>query len=324
MFDYTSLYDQMTHARLAVWRDSLPALIAEQLHPDKHGKLAEWQAALAALPVIRPSTLNLQTHVQIGSPDDISAAQRQQMVAQLKRLHPWRKGPFDLFGTHIDTEWRSDWKWDRVKEGIQPLNGRSVLDVGCGNGYFGWRMVGAGARLVIGLDPFLAFVMQYHAMRHFVGELPNYVLPLGIEALPTNLRAFDTVFSMGVLYHRRSPFDHLFTLRDALRPGGELVLETLVIDGKEDGKVLVPEGRYAQMRNVWFIPTVDTLIAWLRKCRYTNITLLDVTATTTAEQRSTDWMTFQSLTDYLDPQDPTKTVEGHPAPKRVVLTAVSP
>ncbi len=323
----------MTHARLAPWRDALPKLIAEQLHPSKHGKMEEWQVALAALPMIRPSTLNLQTGVQIGIPDDISETQRQQMVTQLKLLHPWRKGPFDLFGTHIDTEWRSDWKWDRVKDVIQPLNGRSVLDVGCGNGYFGWRMVGAGARLVVGLDPFLAFVMQYHAICHFInqdvaGQLPSYVLPLGIEALPSNLRAFDTVFSMGVLYHRRSPFDHLFTLRDALRPGGELVLETLIIEGKDGnlslGEALVPEGRYAQMRNVWFLPTVDTLISWLRKCHFMNITLLDVTPTSIKEQRSTDWMTFQSLSDYLDPQDPTKTIEGHPAPKRVVITAVSP
>ncbi|PMC22346.1 tRNA 5-methoxyuridine(34)/uridine 5-oxyacetic acid(34) synthase CmoB, partial [Klebsiella aerogenes] len=44
---------------------------------------------------------------------------------------------------------------------------------------------------------------------------------------------------MGVLYHRRSPLDHLWQLKDQLAPGGELVLETLVIEGDEN-TVLVP------------------------------------------------------------------------------------
>ena len=183
-------------------------------------------------------------------------------------------------------------------------------------------MAGEGARLVVGLDPYLLYVVQYQAIRHFVGpDIPAYVLPLGVEALPTNLAAFDTVFSMGVLYHRRSPMDHLLTLRDALRPGGELVLETLVIDGNE-GEVLVPEGRYAQMRNVWFIPSVPTLASWLRKCGFQQINVLDVTSTTVEEQHSTEWMTFKSLPDFLDPHDLKRTVEGHPAPQRAIVTAV--
>jgi tRNA (mo5U34)-methyltransferase len=30
------------------------------------------------------------------------------MRQALMGLSPWRKGPFDLFGVHVDTEWRSD------------------------------------------------------------------------------------------------------------------------------------------------------------------------------------------------------------------------
>ncbi len=323
IFDYSPLYKQLAGSPLAAWGTCLPSQIEAALQPDQHGKLPEWTKVLNSLPKIRPSSLNLQDDVRIGSPDDITLEQQQQLKQQLRHFHPWRKGPFDLFGIHIDTEWRSDWKWDRLKEAIQPLNGRLVLDVGCGNGYHMWRMVGAGANLVIGLDPFLVYVMQYHAIRHFVGDLPAYVLPLGSEALPDNLHAFDTVFSMGVLYHRRSPFDHLMMLRDALRPGGELVLETLVIDGKL-GEVLVPERRYARMNNVWFMPSPDTLISWLRKCRFQNIQTINITPTTTDEQRSTDWMTFDSLATCLDATDSTKTVEGYPAPRRAILTAVSP
>lgn len=321
MLDYTSLYDQMNETALAPWLTTLPAAVSTALAPDSHGKMSDWLDALAALPTIAPQEIELRNEVRVENAA-VSDETRRQIAMLLRRLHPWRKGPFDIHGVRIDTEWRSDWKWERVRDAISPLDGRRVLDVGCGNGYYGWRMLGKGARLVIGLDPFLLYVMQYHAVRHFVGaELPNYVLPLGIEALPEELEAFDTIFSMGVLYHRRSPFDHLLRLRDALRGGGELVIETLVIVGAK-GEVLVPEGRYAQMRNVWFIPSPTTLVSWLKKVGFERVKLVDISPTTTAEQRTTDWMTFHSLKQFLDPNDETKTIEGHPAPVRAVLTAV--
>ena len=128
---------------------------------------------------------------------------------------------------------------------------------------------------------------------------------------------------MGVLYHRRSPMDHLRELKATLRPGGQLVLETLIIEGGL-GECLVPEGRYAMMNNVWFLPSATTLISWLKKCGFVNPRVVDITKTTLEEQRTTDWMTFHSLSDFLDPNDDTKTVEGHPAPLRGVFLAEMP
>jgi tRNA (mo5U34)-methyltransferase len=324
MIDYTKLYAQMQETPLASWLDHLPAQVAAAWDDTQHGRLPQWRKILNNLPNVTPSQINLKDGVIVGQPDDLSPKAYAQMESLLRQLHPWRKGPFHLFGLHIDTEWRSDWKWDRLKDGIALLDGRLVLDVGCGNGYQCWRMAGSGAKLIIGLDPYLLYVVQYQAVRHFIGEaVPAYVLPLGIEALPQNLAAFDTVFSMGVLYHRRSPLDHLLTLREALRPGGELVLETLVVEG-ELGQVLVPEGRYAQMGNVWFIPSAPTLLSWLRKCGFQQEKLLDVTPTTVQEQRATDWMTFKSLPDFLDPENPNRTVEGHPVPRRAIVRAIRP
>jgi len=267
--------------------------------------------------------VDLQSQVKIGIAADIDLDVRANLANDLRRLMPWRKGPISIFDISIDTEWRSDWKWRRLQEHIQPLDGRFVLDVGCGNGYFGWRMIGAGARLVLGLDPFLLYVVQHQACHHFLPQLNSFVLPLGVEALPAESAAFDTGFSMGVLYHRRSPFDHLYTLLEALRPGGELVLETLVIDGR-DGEVLVPRGRYARMRNVWFIPSLATLHSWLQRTGFSDVRLIDVTPTTPAEQRTTPWMHFQSLPDFLDPVDPARTIEGYPAPQRAIFLATRP
>ena len=128
---------------------------------------------------------------------------------------------------------------------------------------------------------------------------------------------------MGVLYHRRSPLDHLVQLKDQLVSGGELVLETLVIEGDENS-VLVPTSRYAQMRNVYFFPSAKALKVWLELVGFEDVRIVDENVTSVDEQRTTDWMTHNSLPDYLDPNDPSKTVEGYPAPRRAVLVARKP
>jgi len=321
MIDYKHLYKRLSAASFSPWLDVLANKITQELTTEKHGRLNEWLETLGELPAIKATEIALdQDTVSIGRHAAVSKSQHSQLETTLRKLHPWRKGPFDLFGIHIDTEWRSDWKWNRLKNDIQPLAGRQVLDVGCGSGYHCWRMLGAGAKQVIGIEPTMLYVMQFHAVKHFTDNLPIDVLPQSLEDLPGNLRAFDSVFSMGVLYHRRSPIDHLFKLHSCLRPGGELILETLVIEG-QSGKLLMPEGRYAKMRNVWFIPDIPTLMTWLKRSRFNDIKLIDVTPTTTEEQRRTNWMNFESLSDFLDPVDPTKTIEGHPAPLRATLTA---
>jgi tRNA (mo5U34)-methyltransferase len=306
---------------LAPWAATLQSDIKRHFHDERFGDLPRWEAALAGLPALTPSSVDLaRNSIRVGTADDCAPAQRAQLEQQLRELHPWRKGPFELFGLHIDCEWRSDWKWQRVESALESLEGRRVLDVGCGSGYHCWRMLGAGATEVIGIDPTPLFALQFQALQTYIRRDEAAVLPLGIEQLPADLAAFDTVFSMGVLYHRRSPVEHLMELRGALRHGGQLVLETLVVEGDES-RCLVPAGRYARMGNVWFIPSPDMLLLWLRKLGFRKPRLIDVNRTTTEEQRSTEWMTFHSLENFLDPQDKGRTIEGYPAPRRAIVTA---
>lgn len=311
----------LAQSPLAPWQDTFAHLMAQALAPGKHGDLARWCDALNALPAINiSSTLLNQDVVTAGLPTDCDDQTRTVLTEALQGLHPWRKGPFNIAGVHIDTEWHSDWKWQRVAPHLAPLHGRCVLDVGCGSGYHLWRMAGEGARYVLGIDPSLLFLCQFYALRRYLGQHSAHFLPVGIEALPPNMGVFDTVFSMGVLYHRRSPIDHLMELKGQLRTGGQLVLETLVVDGDEH-TVLVPSGRYARMGNVWFLPSVAMLLVWMRKLGFKNPRVVDVGVTTTEEQRTTPWMRFQSLADFLDAQDAARTCEGYPAPKRAVVVA---
>ncbi|MDU5453768.1 tRNA 5-methoxyuridine(34)/uridine 5-oxyacetic acid(34) synthase CmoB [Pseudescherichia vulneris] len=323
MIEFGDFYQQIAKSPLAHWLETLPAQIATWQRGALHGQFKQWTNAVEFLPEMQPYRLDLLHSVTAESETPLSPGQIKRIDTLLRNLMPWRKGPFSLYGVDIDTEWRSDWKWERVLPHLSDLSGRTILDVGCGSGYHLWRMIGAGAHLAVGIDPTQLFLCQFEAVRKLLGgDQRAHLLPLGIEQLPA-LNAFDTVFSMGVLYHRRSPLEHLWQLKDQLVSEGELVLETLVVEGDER-TVLIPGDRYAQMRNVYFIPSALALKNWLEKCGFVDVRIVDVCQTTTEEQRRTDWMITESLAEFLDPNDPSKTVEGYPAPLRAVLIAKKP
>ena len=322
MIEFGNFYQQIAKSPLSHWLETLPAQIATWQR-DQHGLFKQWSNAVEFLPEIQPWKLDLLHSVTAESEEPLSEGQVKRIDTLMRHLMPWRKGPFSLYGVNIDTEWRSDWKWDRVLPHLSDLSGRTILDVGCGSGYHMWRMIGAGAHLAVGIDPTQLFLCQFEAVRKLLGnDQRAHLLPLGIEQLPA-LKAFDTVFSMGVLYHRRSPLEHIWQLKGQLVSDGELVLETLVVEGDEN-TVLVPGDRYAQMRNVYFIPSAPALKNWLEKCGFVDVRIVDMNVTSTEEQRRTEWMITESLADFLDPNDPTKTIEGYPAPLRAVLIARKP
>lgn len=336
---YLALLDLSKHyPQVNTWLSQLPQWLANIKDKNRYGNTTFWQSAVDRLPHVDVSTVDLTTSA-ISINARLTPSQHSQITNLLTSLHPWRKGPFSIgyqpnadnqnaidsanLAVYVDTEWRSDFKWNRVLPHISPLQNRRVLDVGGGSGYHGWRMAGAGARLVMIIDPSCLFYHQFMAIRHFIGQADDHrthYIPIALDAVPAQSSLFDTVFSMGVLYHRPAPFEHLRQLKDTLVNGGELVLETLVVEGDET-TVLVPQHRYAQMNNVYFLPSVPALTLWLKKAGFTNVRCVDDTITTTNEQRQTQWMTYYSLTDFLDKDDPSKTVEGYPAPRRATFVA---
>jgi len=319
MIDFRPFYQQIATTNLSDWLETLPLQLKEW-ETQTHGDYAKWSKIVDFLPDLHADEIDLKSAVKSDRTSPLSGGEKQRIIHHLKQLMPWRKGPYHLFGIHIDCEWRSDFKWDRVLPHLAPLQGRTILDVGCGSGYHMWRMVGEGAKMVVGIDPTELFLCQFEAVRKLLNnDRRANLIPLGIEQMQP-LAAFDTVFSMGVLYHRKSPLDHLSQLKNQLVKGGELVLETLVVDG-DVNTVLVPADRYAKMKNVYFIPSVAALINWLEKVGFSNVRCVDVATTTLEEQRKTDWLENESLIDFLDPNDHSKTIEGYQAPKRAVILA---
>lgn len=320
MIDFGDFYQIIAKNELAPWLETLPAQLAAWQKQNIDSRFTQWINTINHLPAIKPDYLDLLHTVTAKNTLPLSEGEKKRITHLLMTLSPWRKGPFSLYDVYVDAEWRSDWKWDRLTPHISNLEGKTVLDVGCNSGYHLWRMIGAGAKLAVGIDPMSLFLCQFEAIRKLLGnDQRAHFIPVGIEDMP-KLNAFDTVFSMGVLYHRRSPLDHLFQLKDQLVNNGQLILETLVIEG-DDHQALMPGERYAQMRNVYFIPSIPTMINWLSKCGFKDIDVVDISRTSLEEQRKTDWITTESLIDFLDPLDHTKTIEGYPAPMRAVFIA---
>jgi tRNA (mo5U34)-methyltransferase len=323
VIDFSSFTRCLADLGLGSWSSRLETKLRARLSDNGHGDFPRWHQIIDGLPVVdRRSGVFDHDAIKLGQTainDAMQASIREALLA----LAPWRKGPFEVCGVRIDAEWRSNLKWNRVMDAGVPIAGRNVLDVGCGNGYYALRMRGAGAKCVVGIDPTLRYVMQYIALTHFMTHEPVFVLPLRLEELPSAARAFDTTLSMGVLYHQRSPIEHLRQLRDTLRPDGQLVLETIFLPG-EESYACTPPDRYARMRNVWLLPTIAELATWLDRTGFVDIEVVDQSATTSEEQRTTEWMPFDSLKEALDPADSSRTVEGWPAPRRVVVLARAP
>ncbi|MFK8026940.1 MAG: tRNA 5-methoxyuridine(34)/uridine 5-oxyacetic acid(34) synthase CmoB [Gammaproteobacteria bacterium] len=309
----------------AQWKSILANKLETVFLKPSHGHFPKWQSAVKQLSFAHSEYFKFDTHIiEIGTPEDLTASQHEIVLESLTALHPWRKGPFNFFGTHIDTEWRCDKKWQRIQNYLPSLKNKKVLDVGCGNGYYMLRMLGDGAECVIGVDPTLVFLAQYYGLIQCIDRNINaHLLPIPFEELPPQINQFDCVFSMGVLYHRRDPLEHLNRLHQHTLSGGTVFIETLVIDTDECTQ-LIPQDRYAGMRNVWSVPSPSLVQSWLHDSGYINIQLHSIQTTTLDEQRATSWMQNYSLANFLDSNDHSKTIEGHPAPKRAIFSAQRP
>ena len=283
----------------------------------KNGNVPKWDEAIEIINTLFKGEVVLNSpYIQIKFND----VNTNELIIALEKLLPWRKGPFMFNDVKLESEWQGDLKWRRISKNIKPLVNKNVLDVGSGNGYFTLRMAMEGAKKALGIDPFLLFNYQFQAIKSLIDSpLEAMILPIRLEDMPKK-PIFDSVFSMGVLYHQRDHMNHLNNLKAMMAPGAELILETLVVDG-EKGYSLIPNDRYARMRNVHCLPSIETLKSWLIDANFQNIKVIDINKTSPKEQRRTPWIgkDAASLQDFLDPNNSSYTIEGHPAPTRVII-----
>ncbi len=256
--------------------------------------------------------------VRFGEKDLLSDEQQEKLVTALRALIPWRKGPFSYYNQEIEAEWRSDLKWNRVLPWLPELKNKKICDVGCNNLYYMYRMLPAEPWFILGIDPMVRYYFHHQLCRKFYRDPRLNFDLLGVEDLRFFPAFFDLVLFMGVIYHRRNPIETLQVLHHALRSKGTLILESSGIKG-EDPYCLFPEERYMKAPGYWFLPTAQALVNMLKRTGFQKIEVFENLKLGPQEQRRTRWAIYESLEDYLDPQDPEKTVEGYPAPYRIYI-----
>ncbi len=297
----------------------LKALRKERQGWLKWKNIAPLQEAISTLPQPKVKRVELGDIVSAKLDEEYEQKYASQIEATARLLMPWRKGPFQLGKLLIDSEWQSQIKYNLLEPYFN-LEGKVVGDIGCNNGYYLFRMQSQNPSKLIGFDPSAICYSQFQFLNLFFKSQIQYEL-LGVEHLSFYEEPFDTLFCLGVLYHRTDPISTLKALRNALKKGGDLFLDTFMIEG-EGEYCLSPANRYSKIANVYFIPTVDALKGWCYRAGFKEVEVLTTRPTDTKEQRKTSWIASQSLEDFLDPNDPTKTVEGYPAPIRVYIRCV--
>lgn len=246
--------------------------------------------------------------IRLGEPAD--DARREQLRAEALALGPWRKGPFDVCGLRIDAHWNSAPKWHRALAAVDSLSGRTVCDVGCNNGYYLYRMAGAGAAEILGIDPVEQFERQFEWLQSFAALERVRFERIGFEQLGGQ---FDIIFCMGVLYHVRSPHHLLERLRECLARGGTLILETITADIGE--ACIVPAGRYAGAAGIHWLPGPGAVVNWLRRCGFSRAELVNRDPAQ-GEQRRTAFADLACMDESIEGG---RTKEGYPAPERSIF-----
>lgn len=317
--DYSKIFPT---ARL----DELVRLLGEKkdwINQNKKGFL-RYRQPFTAVKHMRASLCEFsEDTVIIGSRDDISREEHEQVVKVMEGFMPWRKGPFKVFDIDIDAEWRSERKWQRIVGELPDLEGKVIADIGCNNGYYMFRMIPYKPKFILGLEPYLHHYATFRTLNSFAGCDNLRIELLGIEHLNLLPDCFDVIFCLGILYHRQSPIDALRDIHSSLKPGGVLIIESQAIAG-DSPVALFPEKTYAKVPGTWFVPTPGCLKNWLSRCGFTDVTQFCSHPMSNMEQRRTKWMCFESYDDFIDPADCHKTVEGYPAPWRVYFKARRP
>ncbi len=257
--------------------------------------------------------------VELGDVVKVSGKTEDNITNIAKMMMPWRKGPFELFDTHIDAEWKSNIKYNLLRKHFN-LKDKKVADIGCNNGYYLFRMQEDKPKLLVGFDPSPLYKTQFDFINHFVKSKIVYEL-LGVEHLEIYDEKFDTIFCLGVLYHRSDPVAMLKSLFKGLENKGEVILDTFYINGEEE-MCLCPESSYSKIPNIYFVPTIPALKNWCLRAGFSSFEVLETSTTDAQEQRRTPWIEGQSLEDFLDKDDKTKTIEGYSAPQRVYVKLI--
>ena len=163
----------------------------------------------------------------------------------------------------------------------QDLNEKTVLDIGCSDGFFSFECERRGAKRVLAVDDFSSvfvdtpegFFVAHKALNSKVEFRQADLLDLS----PDTIGRFDIVLFLGVLYHLRHPLLGLERAADLCAPGGLVIVESEILRPFDDlmERTLGAFSRKLYMQFVedeqinrdptnWWIPSRSCVMAMMR------------------------------------------------------------
>jgi SAM-dependent methyltransferase len=167
--------------------------------------------------------------------------------------------------------------------GLSPAHfrDRDVLDVGCWTGGTTLLLAALGAR-VVALEEVRKYAdtAQFLASSFGLGERVR-VRPVSIYGCNTETfrDRFDVVYFPGVVYHLSDPLIALRLLYNALRIGGDILVESAGIDVDEaycrfDGSGVVHKGTREDLNRAgwnWFMPSPSALARMMEEAGFADV-----------------------------------------------------
>ena len=184
-------------------------------------KCIEWKnikprwEAIRGLPKINDVQIKIGDSIEIIL-NNLSLEDEKYIYDTAKLIQPWRKGPFQISTTFIDSEWQSFIKYNLIKPYFD-LKDKIVGDIGCNNGYYLFRMLKEKPKKLVGFDPLALYKMQFDFINHFVKSEIVYEL-LGVEHLEFYEQKFDTsLYGMWKGYDKKNKIDLLLHIGKAVQ-----------------------------------------------------------------------------------------------------------
>jgi SAM-dependent methyltransferase len=122
---------------------------------------------------------------------------------------------------------------------ISSFAGKSVLDIGCNEGFFCFKAAAGGAARVVGLDRDARFIAGAR-VRYASSDLPQDVIEFRTQSwdhLPDE--KFDIIFFLSALHYAADQAKVIHSLVERLTPSGMLVLECGIVEGADRAFVKV-------------------------------------------------------------------------------------
>lgn len=182
------------------------------------------------------------------------------------------------------------------------LTGKLVLDVGAWDGYWTFEALKRGAAHVTAIDDFSDTLgLDAAKNRTAWGTFDLCRAALGYSNDKCNRwnmsiydvgvnypKSFDVIFLFGTIYHLRHPLLALDRLFESCKPGGEIYIESAILDdyspyrggiGKgypsdENRQIVMefyPENEYGDNPSNWFVPTLACLGHMVRAAGFTDV-----------------------------------------------------